>query len=123
MKEHTQKTIQGYIQTFPKETQALLHSLYLTIKKVAPSASETIKYGIPTFVEHGNLIHFGGYPKHIGLYPAPSAISHFKKELSSYKQGKGSVQFPLDEPLPLSLITKIVLFRLEENKKKRSETK
>lgn len=104
-----------YISSFPKDVQKLLISMRQTIKKAAPNAEESIKYGIITYVLNGNLVHFGGFKKHIGFYPAPSGIKVFEKELSAYKNSKGSVQFPLDKPLPLSLITKIVKFRVKEN--------
>jgi len=107
------KTIDEYIAGFPKDTQKFLQQVRATIKKAAPDATETIKYAIPTFMFHGNLVHFAGYENHIGFYPAPVGIEAFKKELSVYKQGKGSVQFPLDKPMPLKLITKIVKFRVQ----------
>ena len=88
-----------------------------TIKAVAPGAGETIRYGIPTFTLDGNLVHFAAYKKHIGFYPASSGIRAFKKELSAYKTSRGTVQFPIDKPLPLALIKKIVRFRVAENKK------
>ncbi len=110
-------SVDAYISGFPKEIQLLLNVMRETILKSAPDAEETIKYGIPTFVFYGNLVHFGGYKKHIGFYPAPSGIEAFKKELSVYKNAKGSVQFPVDRPLPLSLISKIVKFRVKENLK------
>lgn len=89
--------------------------LYLAIKKSAPEAEEKISYQIPTFYLNGNLIHFAGYKNHIGFYPTSSGIKAFKKELSKYKNSKGSVQFPLDEKLPLALIKKIVKYRVKEN--------
>ena len=112
--------IDTYIARFPEETQKLLRSLRDIIRKEAPDAEETIKYGIPTFVYHGNLVHFAGYKHHIGFYPTPSAIEAFKADLAPYKQAKGSVQFPLDKPLPLSLIAQIVRFRVKENQEKNS---
>jgi uncharacterized protein YdhG (YjbR/CyaY superfamily) len=112
-------TIDEYIARFPKNVQAILHTLRSTINRAAPNASETIKYGIPTFVLNGNLVHFGGYKNHIGFYPAPSGIEMFKKELSKYKSAKGSVQFPIDEPLPFDLISKIVSYRVKENRLKK----
>ena len=115
MQKNTTKSIDTYISTFPDDVQVLLKSIRETVHKAAPDAEETIKYGIPTFVFHGNLVHFGGYKNHIGFYPAPSGIEAFKKELSQYKSAKGSVQFPIDKPLPLSLIAKIVTFRVKEN--------
>ncbi len=115
MQKNTTKSIDIYISTFPDDVQVLLKSIRETVHKAAPDAEETIKYGIPTFVFHGNLVHFGGYKNHIGFYPAPSGIEAFKKELSQYKSAKGSVQLPIDKPLPLSLIAKIVTFRVKEN--------
>ena len=109
--------IEKYISNFPKDVQILLESIRETIQKSAPNAEETIKYGIPTFVLNGNLVHFGGYKNHIGFYPTPSGIEAFKKELSMYKNAKGSVRFPIDKPLPLHLISKIVKFRIKENLK------
>lgn len=110
------KNIDTYISTFPKATQILLEKMRATIKKAAPDAVETIAYQIPTFVLGKNLVHFAGYDHHIGFYPTPSGIAKFKKELSEYKSAKGSVQFPLDKPLPINLISRIVKFRVEENK-------
>lgn len=104
-----------YISKFSKDVQKLLLSMRQTIRNAAPDAEESIKYGIVTYVLNGNLIHFGGFKKHIGFYPAPSGIKVFEKELSVYKTSKGAIQFPLDKPLPLKLITKIVKFRVKEN--------
>lgn len=115
MKTVSLATIDQYIRTFPKSTQKLLQEMRATIRKAAPQAEEGIKYGIPTFTQGGNLVHFGGYAKHIGFYPTPSGIQAFKTELARYKTSKGAVQFPLSEPLPLALITKIVRFRVKEN--------
>ena len=108
-------SIDKYIASFPKDVQKSLQKMRATIRKAAPDAEESIKYGIITYMLNGNLVHFGGFKNHIGFYPAPSAIIKFKEELSIYKGAKGSVQFPLDEPLPLKLITKIVKFRVKEN--------
>lgn len=116
MKQNTSLSIDTYIATFPKDIQNILQQLRKTVQESAPGAQETIKYGIPTFVLHGNLVHFGGYKNHIGFYPTPSAIEAFKKELSPYKLAKGSVQFKIDTPLPYTLITKIIKFRVKENK-------
>ncbi len=107
--------IDEYISGFPKETQKGLEQLRVTIKGVAPQADEVISYGVPAFKLNGMLVCFAAYTNHIGFYPTPSGIEAFKKELSIYKGAKGSVQFPLDEPLPLKLITKIVKFRVTEN--------
>ncbi|HEY3386701.1 MAG TPA: DUF1801 domain-containing protein [Saprospiraceae bacterium] len=110
------KNIDDYIAGFPKEIQAMLEQIRTTISKVAPKAEEAIKYAIPTFVLNGkNLVHFAAFKNHIGFYPTPTGIESFKKELSKYKQGKGSVQFPLDEPMPLALVTKIVKFNMARN--------
>lgn len=111
-------TIDEYIVQFPTVVAQKLTELRKVIRKAAPEAGEKISYGIPTFTYHGNLVHFAAFKNHIGFYPAPSGISAFKKELSMYKQAKGSVQFPLDKPLPLALIQKIVVFRAEENTRK-----
>src|SRR6185503_8308080 len=100
--------INEYIAGFPKDIQKILEQVRATIKKAAPGAEETIKYAIPTFTLSGNLVHFAAFKNHIGFYPVPSGIEAFKKELSVYKGGKGSVQLPLDKPMPLSLITTIV---------------
>ncbi len=111
------QTVDTYISSFPKATRVLLYSVREAIRQVAPNADEAIKYGIPTFVLHGNLVHFAAFKNHIGFYPGPSGILKFKKELSIYKSAKGSVQFPIDEPIPISLITTIVRFRVKENLK------
>ena len=108
--------IDEYIAGFPKETQKILEQIRATIKKAAPDAEETVSYAIPTFILKGQyLIYFAGYKNHIGLYPAPRENEAFKKELAVYKGGKGTVQFPLDKPMPLDLITKIVKFRIKKN--------
>lgn len=113
-----QVTIDEYIAGFPAATQKLLEQMRAVIKKAAPAAEEAMKYGIPTFVLNGNLVHFAGYKAHIGFYPAPDGIKTFEKELAAYKSSKGAVQFPLDEPMPLDLITKIVKFRVKQNLEK-----
>jgi uncharacterized protein YdhG (YjbR/CyaY superfamily) len=113
--KQTIKTIDEYIAGFPKDTQVLLEKIRDIIKKAAPTAKKTISYGIPTFTLEGNLVHFGGYKNHIGFYPAPQGLEAFKKELSKYKGSKGAVQFPLDQPIPLGLITKIVKYRVKKN--------
>jgi uncharacterized protein YdhG (YjbR/CyaY superfamily) len=109
------ENIDAYIATFPKDTQKLLKEVRATIKKAAPKAEEAIKYAMPTFVLNGNLVHFAGYKNHIGFYPAPTGIKAFQKELSIYKSGKGSIQFPIDQPIPLTLIAKIVKYRVQQN--------
>lgn len=125
-KKNTFTTIDEYISMFPDEVQVLLQSLRQVIKKAAPSAKEKISYQMPTFDFYGNLVHFAAYKNHIGFYPAPSGIEAFKQELSGYKGAKGSVQFPLNQPLPLELISKIVAYRVSENmqrEKKQENTK
>jgi uncharacterized protein YdhG (YjbR/CyaY superfamily) len=113
------KDIDEYIAGFPKETQKILKQIRATIKEAVPQAEESISYAIPTFNLKGHyLIYFAGYKNHIGLYPAPRGNAAFKKELSVYKGGKGTVQFPLDKPMPLNLITRIVKFRVKENSEK-----
>ncbi len=114
----TNTEIDAYIACFPPEIQVLLEQIRSAIRKAAPTAGETIKYAMPTFVLNGNLVHFAAFKKHIGFYPVPSGIEAFRKELSVYKGGKGSVQFPLDKPMPLDLVTKIVEFRMNENQRK-----
>lgn len=112
------KTIDEYISTFPKPVQSLLQQVRQTIHKAAPEAEEAISYAIPTFKLNGNLVHFAAFKNHIGFYPAPTGLKEFEKDLSPYMQGKGSVQFSLDQPLPMALITKIVKFRAEQNRAK-----
>ena len=108
------KTIDEYIAGFPKKTQLILEQIRATIKETAPNASEKIGYGIPTFTfKDTNLVHFAAFKNHIGFYPAPVGLEEFKEELSSYKQGKGSVQFPMDKPMPLDLIARIVKYRMK----------
>lgn len=108
-------TIDEYIAGFPPEVQKILQKIRLTIRKVAPGAEETIGYQMPTFKLNGNLVHFAAFKNHIGFYPVPTGIEKFKKELAAYEQGKGSVQFPLDQPIPYDLISRIVKFRVKEN--------
>jgi uncharacterized protein YdhG (YjbR/CyaY superfamily) len=111
-------SIDEYIAGFPPEVQEILEKIRATIREAAPEAEETIKYRMPTFTLNGNLVHFAAFKKHIGFYPVPTGIEKFKKELSVYAGGKGSVQFPLDEPIPYDLINSIVRFRTEENLRK-----
>ena len=110
--------IDDYISTFPKETQIILEEVRSVIRKAAPGAEESISYAIPTFKLNGNLVHFAAFKNHIGFYPTPTGIEEFDKELSVYKQGKGSVQFPIDKPMPLELISKIVKYRVNKNLEK-----
>jgi uncharacterized protein YdhG (YjbR/CyaY superfamily) len=115
--KNTSKSIDEYISKFPSEVQEILKVLREVIKRAAPDAEERISYQMPTFVLHGNLVHFAAYRKHVGFYPTPSGIEAFKLELSEYEGGKGSIQFPIDKPLPYELISKIVKFRVAENMK------
>jgi uncharacterized protein YdhG (YjbR/CyaY superfamily) len=109
------RSIDEYIAEFPPETRKLLEEMRALIRASAPGAIETISYAIPTFDLNGHLVFFAGYKAHVGFYPGGSGIKAFREELSSYKSGKGSVQFPLDRPLPASLISRIVDFRVREN--------
>ncbi len=112
------KTIDTYISGFREDVQQILEEIRGVIKDAAPEAEEAIKYQIPTFVLNGNLVHFAAFQKHIGFYPTPSGIAQFKDALSAYSSAKGSVQFPLDSPIPYSLIKKIVKFRVKEARAK-----
>lgn len=114
-------TVDSYIASFPADVQALLQEVRRTIQQAAPDATEAIKYAIPTFILNGNLVHFAAFKHHIGFYPAPTGIKAFEKDLAPFKQGKGSIQFPFDQPLPLELITKIVTYRVKENAKKQQK--
>lgn len=111
------ETIDDYIRQFPPSVQEKLEKLRSVIKDAAPDSKERISYQMPTFYLHGNLVHFAAYKQHIGFYPAPSGIERFKEELAGYKSSKGAVQFPIDEPLPYELISRIVTFRAGENEK------
>jgi uncharacterized protein YdhG (YjbR/CyaY superfamily) len=109
------RNIDEYIADFPQDVQEILEKVRMTIREAAPDAEETISYQMPTFTLKGNLVHFAAYKKHVGLYPAPSGIEEFKKDLSVYGEGKGTVRFPLDKPIPFDLISRIVKFRVKEN--------
>lgn len=111
----TSKSIDEYISKSPAEVQEILKTLRKVIKESAPNAEEKMSWQMPTFVLHGNLVHFAACKNHIGFYPAPSGIDAFKDELSEYKGAKGSIQFPIKKPLPYELISKIVKFRVAEN--------
>ena len=116
-----QNNVDQYISTFPDIIRERLEQVRATVRAAAPEAEETIKYAMPTYVLHGNLIHFAAFKHHIGLYPTPNGIEAFKEELAPYKSAKGSAQFPHDQPLPLELISKIVKFRVAENLKKQKK--
>ncbi|MCA9397610.1 DUF1801 domain-containing protein [candidate division WWE3 bacterium] len=112
-------TVDEYIQQFPKDTQQILDLVRKTIQKEAPQATEVINYQMPTFQMYKkNLVHFAGYDNHIGFYPTPSAIEEFKNDITKYKWAKGSVQFPIDQPMPVKLIKQMVQFRVKEMKQK-----
>jgi uncharacterized protein YdhG (YjbR/CyaY superfamily) len=108
-----------YIAMFPTEVQEVLEKLRQTIKNAAPQAEETISYQMPAFKLHGSLVYFAAYKKHIGFYPTASGISAFKEHLTNYEVSKGTIKFPINEPLPFDLITTIVKFRVEENLSKK----
>jgi len=109
------KTVDEYLSTFPATTRRILQEVRQTIKKAAPQAEEVISYNMPAFKLHGVLVYYAAYQKHVGFYPTPSAIKAFQKELAQYESSKGAVQFPIDQPMPVELITKIVHFRVREN--------
>jgi len=111
-------SLDEYIATFPAEIQEKLREIRATIKAAAPEATEKISYQMPTFFLHGNLVHFAAFKNHIGFYPAPTGIEAFARDLAQFKGSKGAVQFPLDQPLPLDLIARIVKYRAGENLEK-----
>ena len=113
-------TVQDYIRSFPEDVQIILEQIRMTIKKNAPDAVESIAYKMPAYKIYDKpLVYFAGYKNHIGLYSTPTGHAQFARELSKYKHGKGSVQFPIDKPIPLDLIARIVRFRVEENLSKK----
>ncbi len=116
---NTFNNVDEYISTFPKETQELLKQVRKTIRQAAPDAGESISYGMPAYKLNGKpLVYFAAFKNHIGFYATPTGHKEFADELSKYKQGKGSVQFPLDKPMPLDLIERITKFRVKENSSK-----
>ncbi|NTV16187.1 MAG: hypothetical protein HGB09_01930 [Chlorobiaceae bacterium] len=118
MKQDTPKSIDEYIAGFPQDIRETLKAIRETIQSAAPDAEEKISYQMPTFTLKGNLVHFAAYKTHIGFYPTPSGIEQFRQELSAYDCAKGTVRFPLGKPVPLDLISRIVQFRVEENRAK-----
>ena len=114
------KNFDEYLESFPKETQQLLAKMRLTIRRAAPKAKESISYGMPTFTLNGNRVYFAGYKNHIGFYPG-GAIAPFKEDLSAYKSTKGGVQFPINEPLPTALVSRIVKFRMKQDASKKGK--
>ena len=117
------KNFDEYMALYPEKIQVLLIKLHHTVKKAVPKAEEVISYGMPAFKYHGMLAYFAAYKNHIGFYPMPLAIKTFKKELAGYKTSKGTVQFPLDKPIPLGLVSKMVKFRAKENLAKQDKKK
>jgi len=113
--------IDEYIETSPEYLHELLQTMRQTIRETAPEAKEIISYGIPTFSLNGNLVHFGGFKDHIGFFPGAGAVEAFKEELSQYETSKGTIRLPLDKPLPLPLIRKIVNFRVQQNRDKQKK--
>ncbi len=112
------KTVDEYLYDFPEAVQYLLEELRETIKQAAPEAVETISYQMPAYLQHGKLVYFAAYKNHIGFYPTPSGVAAFKDELAAFNCAKGTVQFPIDKPLPHDLIARIVTFRVKENLEK-----
>ena len=115
MDKNTPKDIDEYIAKFPEDVREILENIRATIREAAPDAQERISYQMPTFALKGNLVHFAAFKEHIGFYPTPSGIENFMNELSQYETSKGTVRFPLDQPIPYDLIHRIVIFRVEEN--------
>jgi uncharacterized protein YdhG (YjbR/CyaY superfamily) len=110
--------IDEYIATFPEDVQKKLWEMRKAIRAAAPDATEKISYQMPTFFLNGNLVHFAAFKNHIGFYPAASGVAHFTTELAAYQTSKGAIQFPLDQPIPFDLVTRIVQFRVMENLQK-----
>ncbi|HKG06225.1 MAG TPA: DUF1801 domain-containing protein [Pedobacter sp.] len=120
MKTKKPYTIDEYLSDFPKEIRIVLELIRKTVQDAAPQAMEAIKYNMPAFTYKGNLVYFAAFKHHIGFYPAPTNDDNFLKDLSGYKTGKGSIQFPLDKPMPLELIVKIVKWRIAKNEETNS---
>ena len=118
METNKAKNVDEYLAAFPEDTRRALEQVRAVIKTAAPDATETISYGMPAYQLNGVLVYFAGYKNHIGFYATPTGHAAFKKDLAPYKQGKGSVQFPLGRPIPLKLIARIVQFRVKENEEK-----
>lgn len=117
------QSIDEYIAGFPPEVGAILQQVRQTVREAAPEAQEAISYGMPTFRLHGNLVHFAAFKNHIGFYPTPTGIERFQAALEKYASGKGSAQFPLDQPIPYDLIAEITRFRVRENQAKAAAKK
>lgn len=115
MKSAKPENVDAYIAAFEPEVRAVLEKIRATIHKAAPDATETISYQMPAFTLHGVLVYFAAFRDHIGFYPTPSGVAAFQKELKGYASAKGSVRFPLDQPIPFTLIGRIAKFRASEN--------
>lgn len=115
VKPTTPQSIDEYIDGFPPDVQQTLQKIRWTIRQAAPQAAETIKYQMPTFTLDGNLVSFGVYQKHIGIYPVPAGTAKFQKDIASYRSAKSTVRLPLDEPIPFDLIGLLVKYRVKEN--------
>jgi uncharacterized protein YdhG (YjbR/CyaY superfamily) len=116
--QEANETIDQYIDSFSRDIQEILQKIRATVRAAAPDAEEAIKYGMPTLVLKGNLVHFAAFKNHIGMYPAPSGIEHFQSELTDFEVSKGTIRFPLDKPIPYNLIGRITQFRVKENLEK-----
>lgn len=123
MKTDSPASIDEYIAAFPPAIQEILQRIRQVIREEAPQAQETIRYQMPTFRLNGNLVHFAAFQHHIGFYPTPTGIAEFERDLAAYKGGKGSVQFPLDQPIPYDLIRRIVRFRVDESQAKAAKAR
>jgi uncharacterized protein YdhG (YjbR/CyaY superfamily) len=123
MEKKHYKTMDEYIADFPEDVQKTLRQLRQTIRKAAPGAEETISYQMPTFKFHGSLVHFAVFKNHYGLYPTPSVMGAFEKELAPYIVSKGAIRFPKDKPIPYDLVAKIVQYRVKENLEKKKRKK
>lgn len=121
--QNSPASVDAYIANFPADVQTVLHNLRALIRQEAPEAEELISYNLPTYKLNGPLVYFGAFQNHIGFYATPTGHEAFQEELSKYKSGKGSVRFPLNEPLPTDLIRRIVKFRIQENLEKRKPKK
>jgi uncharacterized protein YdhG (YjbR/CyaY superfamily) len=118
MKQAKDKTVDEYIRSFPKSTQKILQEIRKALNAAVPGSEERISYHIPTIYKNGNIVHYAAFEKHIGFYPTPQAMIKFKKEIKPYRTGKGSIQFPINEPMPMELMIKIAKYRDKENQKK-----
>lgn len=117
MKRAVAKDIDEYIEAFPGNVQKILQKIRKTIQKAAPNAEEAITYAIPTFRLNGNLIYFAGYENHVSVYPRPRGVKEFEKEVAQYEGGKGTLRFPLDQPVPFDLIARLTMYRVGQNMK------